>query len=333
VGPSALAQVLRPLTTAFLAADFPNLLVGLHVADDAAVYRLNDEQAIVQTLDFFAPVLDDPYLFGAVAAANAMSDVYAMGGDVLFALNIAAFPETLAPDVVAEIFRGGADKVREAGGVIAGGHSIYDPEPKYGLAVTGVVNPSRILTKGGARPGDRLYITKRLGTGVLSSSIKSGRIQERDLHQAIDSMLTLNRDAALAAREAGVSALTDITGFGLLGHADEIGRQSNVALTIDAASVPALDGALEAIRAGIRTGGSNRNEEFVGERVTLEAGVDPLLVELMYDPQTSGGLLASVSVERAVVFEQTCKRLGVDFWVIGTVAEGNGITIAARATG
>ncbi len=327
MGPAALAQVLRPLTTGSAAAAFPDLLVGLQVADDAAVYRLNDEQAIVQTLDFFAPVLDDPYLFGAVAAANAMSDVYAMGGDVLFALNIAAFPETLAPEIVSEIFRGGAEKVREAGGVIAGGHSIYDPEPKYGLAVTGVVHPNRILTKAGARPGDRLYITKRLGTGVLSSSIKGGRVEERNLKQAIESMLLLNRDAALAAREARVSALTDITGFGLLGHADEIARQSGVALVIEAAQVPALDGAMDAIRAGIRTGGSNRNEEYVAERVQTEAGVDREVVELMYDPQTSGGLLAALPAARANDFEQACNRLNVQFWAIGRVEAGSGIRI------
>ncbi len=327
MGPAALAQVLRPLTSDFRPEDFPNLLVGLQVADDAAVYRLNDEQAIVQTLDFFAPVLDDPYLFGAVAAANAMSDIYAMGGDVLFALNIAAFPETMAPEIVTEIFRGGADKVREAGGTIAGGHSIYDPELKYGLAVTGVVHPGKILTKAGAQPGDRLYITKRLGTGVLSSSIKGGRVEERNLKQAIDSMLMLNRDGALAARQAGASALTDITGFGLLGHADEIARQSGVALIIEAARVPALDGAIDAISAGVRTGGSYRNEEYVTERVEIDSSVCREVVELMYDPQTSGGLLASLRASRANEFEQACNRLRVQFWAIGRVEAGAGIRI------
>src|SRR5438105_2544614 len=202
MGPAALAQVLRPLTTAFAGVAAPDLLVGLALADDAAVYRLNDAQAIVQTLDFFAPVLDDPYLFGAVAAANAMSDVYAMGGEVLFALNVAAFPDTLDEEVIAEVFRGGAEKVREAGGVIAGGHSIYDAEPKYGLAVTGMVHPDRIFTKAGARPGDRLYLTKRLGTGVLCSRLKGGDVGEGDITQAIESMLQLNGPASRAARAA-----------------------------------------------------------------------------------------------------------------------------------
>src|SRR5438552_1887198 len=267
MGPTALAQVLRPLAATFATAPTPDLLVGLQVADDAAVYRLNDAQAIVQTLDFFAPVLDDPYLFGAVAAANALSDIYAMGGDVLFALNIAAFPDTLAEDVIAEIFRGGAEKVREAGGIIAGGHSIYDAEPKYGLAVTGSVHPDRILTKAGARPGDRLYLTKRLGTGVLCSRLKGGDVTEGDITQAIDSMLQLNAAGSRAAGEAGAHALTDVTGFGLLGHADEMARLSGVGLIVQASRVPVLDGAMQAIAAGVRTGGSNRNEEFVASRV------------------------------------------------------------------
>jgi selenide,water dikinase len=327
VGPAALAQVLRPLTTTFRAHEHPDLLVGLQIADDAAVYRLNEAQAIVQTLDFFAPVLDDPYLFGAVAAANAMSDIYAMGGDVLFALNIAAFPETLDAAIVAEIFRGGAEKVREAGGIIAGGHSVYDPEPKYGLAVTGTIHPGRILTKAAAKPGDRLYLTKRLGTGVLCSSIKDGRVAEADLQQAIDSMLMLNRSGWLAAREAGASALTDITGFGLLGHADEISRQSGVRLLLHANAIPALDGALEAISAGVRTGGSNRNEEYVSPRVQVGEGVTREIMELLYDPQTSGGLLVAIAADRAVAFEQACERLNAAYWSIGEVMSGGGIAV------
>ena len=327
MGPAALAQVLRPLTETFSAADFPNLLVGLQVADDAAVYRLNDDQAIVQTLDFFAPVLDDPYLFGAVAAANAMSDVYAMGGDILFALNIAAFPDSMDIAAITEIFRGGADKVREAGGVIAGGHSVYDPEPKYGLAVTGAVHPDRVLTKAGAHAGDRLYLTKRIGTGVLCSSIKDGKVAESDLKQATASMLQLNRGGSLAAREAGASALTDITGFGLLGHADEMARLSSVCLVIKAAGVPLLDGALDAVRAGVRTGGSNRNEEFVCDRVRVDPGVPREIVELLYDPQTSGGLLAAVPPERASTFEKACTRHGAGCWSIGHVVAGSGLVV------
>ncbi len=327
MGPGALAQVLRPLTAVFSDASAPDLLVGLQVADDAAVYRLNDAQAIVQTLDFFAPILDDPYLFGAVAATNAMSDVYAMGGDVLFALNIAAFPDTLPEAVVAEIFRGGAEKVREAGGVIAGGHSIYDTEPKYGLAVTGSVHPDRILTKAGAQAGDRLYLTKALGTGVLCSSLKDGKLAAADLDAAVASMLQLNRGASLAARTAGATALTDVTGFGLLGHADEVARASGVRLRIHAEAVPALPGALDTIRAGVRTGGSNRNEEYVALRVDLSADVSRELVELLYDPQTSGGLLATVPADRGAAFEAACAEHGVHCWLIGEVLNGAGLQV------
>jgi len=319
--------VLRPLTAAFAGVNAPDLLVGLQVADDAAVYRLNDAQAIVQTLDFFAPVLDDPYQFGAVAAANAMSDIYAMGGEVLFALNIAAFPETMPEEVVAEIFRGGAEKVREAGGVVAGGHSIYDPEPKYGLAVTGSVHPQRILTKGGARAGDRLYLTKALGTGVLCSSLKDGKLAAADLDAAVASMLQLNRGASLAARAADATALTDVTGFGLLGHADEVACASGVRLRILAEAVPALPGALEAIRAGVRTGGSNRNEAYVAARVDLASDLPRELVELLYDPQTSGGLLATLPADRAGDFEAACREQGVRCWQIGEALSGAGLQV------
>ncbi len=327
MGPGALAQVLRPLTAAFSGASAPDLLVGLQVADDAAVYRLNDAQAIVQTLDFFAPVLDDPYLFGAVAAANAMSDIYAMGADVLFALNIAAFPDSLPEDVVSEIFRGGAEKVREAGGVIAGGHSVYDPEPKYGLAVTGTVHPERILTKAGARAGDRLYLTKPLGTGVLCSSLKGGKVAAADLEEMTASMLQLNRGASLAARAAGATALTDVTGFGLLGHADELARASGVRLRLYAEAMPVLSGALAAIRDGVRTGGSNRNEEYVAPRVDLAADVPRELVELLYDPQTSGGLLAAVPAQRADEFEAACTANGARCWPVGDVLNGAGLQV------
>jgi len=327
VGPGALAQVLRPLASLFNPADTPDLLVGLQVADDAAVYRLNDAQAIVQTVDFFAPVVDDPYVYGAIAAANAMSDIYAMGGQVLFALNIAAFPDTLPAEAVSAIFRGGADKVKEAGAVIAGGHSVYDPEPKYGLAVTGVVHPDQLLTKAGARPGDRLYLTKRLGTGVLCSSLKAGEVTEADLAAATESMLQLNRGASLAAIKAGARAATDITGFGLLGHAREVAEHSHVRLVLNAHAIPALPGALAAIRTGVRTGGSNRNEEYVAPFVDQDGTVEREVMELLYDPQTSGGLLVAVAPQRSGAFEQACDEQGVACWSIGAVEQGHGIQV------
>src|SRR5690348_4051274 len=225
MGPEALAQVLRPLTYQTAPLD---LLVGLHAIDDAAVYRLNDQQAVISTADFFPPVVDDPYAFGAIAAANAMSDVYAMGGQVLMAINQVAWPDHLEAAVLSEILRGGMDSVARAGGVIAGGHTVTDKEPKYGLAVTGIVHPERILAKGGARPGDLLIISKPLGTGLITTAHKRDLVQENDLQAAIQSMMQLNRKASEALVRAGteVHAVTDITGFGLLGHAWEMASQS-----------------------------------------------------------------------------------------------------------
>lgn len=293
------------------------------------MYQLDDRLAIVQTVDFFAPIVDDPYTYGAIAAANALSDIYAMGGEVLFALNIAAFPDTLPLDVVAAIFRGGSDKVREAGGTIAGGHSVYDAEPKYGLAVTGRIDPRHVLTKSGARPGDVLYLTKPIGTGVLCSWLKQGRIDETEMQEAIAGMLRLNRDGALAARETGAHALTDITGFGLLGHADEMARASGVRMVIAASAIPLLPLALDAVRAGVRTGGSNRNEEYLAPRVHVAAGVTRELMELLYDPQTSGPLLAAVPPERVSDFEAACRQRGQPCWRIGEVVAGEGIEVVA----
>src|SRR5256886_14215151 len=225
MGPEALAQVLRQLTKHEAP---PELLVGLHTADDAAVYRVNDTQAVISTADFFPPVVDDPYVFGAIAAANALSDVFAMGGQVLMAINLVAWPDNLDYAILSEILRGGADIVAQAGGVIAGGHTVTDKESKYGLAVTGMVHPQRILTKGGAQPGDLLILSKPLGTGLITTAHKRQEVAESDLHAAIASMMQLNRKASQALLEAGagVHAVTDITGFGLLGHAWEMAAQS-----------------------------------------------------------------------------------------------------------
>ncbi len=219
MGPEALAQVLRPLTIQAVPAE---LLVGINAADDAAVYRVNDAQAVISTADFFPPVVDDPYAFGAIAAANALSDVYAMGGQVLMAINLVAWPDDLDYAILSEILQGGADIVAQAGGVIAGGHTVTDKEPKYGLAVTGMVHPQRILTKGGAQPGDLLILSKPLGTGLITTAHKRQEVAESDLHAAITSMMQLNRKASQALLEPGASvhAVTDITGFGLLGLGD-----------------------------------------------------------------------------------------------------------------
>ena len=259
MGPAALAQVLRPLTL----SSHPDLIVGLQTSDDAAVYRLAPDLAIVQTVDFFTPIVDDPWTFGAIAAANSMSDVYAMGGKVLFALNVAAFPETLSEQTISAIFAGAAAKVEEAGAVIAGGHTITDNEPKFGLAVTGSVHPDRVWTKSGARPGDRLFLAKAIGTGIVATALKQRAARDEDVAAASDSMMTLSRNAAEAARVAGgVHAATDITGFGLLGHASELAEKSGVRLRISASATPLLPGVLDYAAAGHLAAGLDRNRAY-----------------------------------------------------------------------
>ena len=247
--------------------------------------------------------MDDPWQYGAIAAANAMSDVYAMGGEVVLALNIAAFPEDLPPEIAAEIIRGGAEKVAEAGGAVAGGHTIWDDEPKFGLSVLGLVNPSRLLRKAGLRPGDRLYLTKPLGTGVILSSTGSGRGEAAWLDAAIDSMLRLNRHAAHLAAAHRLRAATDVTGFGLGGHLWEMVERSGVAATIEAAALPLLPGARESAAMDAHTGGEGRNRDWVGDNLTVAPGVTPELAALAFDPQTSGGLLLACSPRKAKALE------------------------------
>jgi selenide,water dikinase len=317
--------VLRPIKQTFDPARFPDLLIGLAGPDDAAVYRLTDDLAIVQTVDFFPPVVDDPYQFGAIAAANAMSDVYAMGGEVLMALNIAAFPQDLDPEILAEIFRGGAEKVAEAGGVIAGGHTIYDVEPKYGLAVTGIVNPREVIAKGGAQPGDALVLTKPLGTGIVLTAARVGADAAAHAAASIESMLALNRHASHLAREAGAHAMTDITGFGLLGHAREMAEASGTRFVIDAARVPALPGALLYALEGHLTGGASRNREGLAGHVEIAGGVAEATEHLLFDAQTSGGLLVALPPASA---EAMVARLHADRLpgaIIGRVEAGTGV--------
>jgi len=270
------------------------VLVGRETFDDAGVFRLSDDLALVQTVDFFAPIVDDPYEFGQVAAANALSDVYAMGGEPLTALSIVCFPTgTLPIEVLTEILRGGQDKVHEAGATVIGGHSIIDEELKYGLSVTGRVHPDRILTNAGARPGDVLVLTKPLGTGFVTTALKRGSVTQDVAAPTIASMRALNRDASRQAVALGAKCATDVTGFGLLGHAHHIARGSNVSLRIEAALLPVLPGALEAWRAGATPGGAERNDAFVRE-FTEWGSVEPFHEALVIDPQTSGGLLISL---------------------------------------
>jgi len=316
--------VLSPLAGLFDPTGHASVLVGMGVADDAAVYRINAKTAVVATLDFFAPVVDDPYTYGAIAAANAMSDVYAMGGEVVLALNIAAFPEDLPVEVQTAVLRGGAEKVREAGGVIAGGHTVWDQEPKYGLSVLGLVHPRRILSKAGLRPGDALYLTKPLGTGTILSAQRQGKAQAAWVEAAAESMLRLNRHASHLAREAGLSAATDITGFGLLGHLWEMASRSGVSVEVEAGAVPLLPGAPECSRMGVHTGGEGRNRDWVGDNVRFATGVDPDVAALLFDPQTSGGLLLAASPRKAKRLEAAFARDATELWRIGSATAGSG---------
>lgn len=329
MGPGALAQVLRQSTLSSYA--HPQLLVGLQTSDDAAVFRFSDSQALVQTVDFFAPVVDDPFTYGAIAAANSVSDIYAMGADVLFGLNVAAFPDDLPGSILAEIFRGGADTMARAGGVIAGGHTVTDPEPKYGLCVTGTVHPDRFLTKAGATVGDRLYLTKPLGTGAITTAMKKQAASPEAEHAAIESMLRINRQASELARGVGVNACTDITGFGLLGHGLEMASKSGVRLEISGDLVPLLPGARECAEAGFLPGGLGRNREHFtstdGGRATVAARVDPILDALMFDPETSGPLLLSVDGANGESLEKAFADAGAPLWEIGRVSAGSGIEL------
>ncbi len=316
--------MLSPLTGLFEQEHNAALLMGLGVADDAAVYRISAKTAVVATLDFFAPVVDDPFTYGAIAAANAMSDVYAMGGEVVLALNIAAFPEDLPVAIQTEILRGGATKVAEAGGVIAGGHTIWDKEPKYGLSVLGLVHPRRIFSKGGLRAGDILYLTKPLGTGTILSAAKArGEGVDDSAGAAIASMLRLNRHAAHLAAAAGVRGATDVTGFGFLGHLWEMASRSGVAVEIAAAAVPLLPGAMECSADGFHTGGESRNREWVGTHVSFAPGVNADVAALLFDPQTSGGLLIGCSPRRAEAMEAAFARDNEPLWRIGRVRRGD----------
>jgi selenide,water dikinase len=300
-----------------------NLLVGLGRADDAAVYRLTADLAIVQTVDFFPPVVDDAWTWGAVAAVNAMSDVYAMGGEVLFALAVAGFPRDFDKKLIAEVFRGGAEKVAEAGGVIAGGHTVVDPEPKYGLCVTGRVHPDRVLVKGGLRAGDRLVLSKPLGTGVITTAAKDDAASPDVVQGAVRSMLRLNRVAARVAREHGVVGATDITGFGLLGHAAEMIEASGAGIELSASRLPLLPGALALAEAGRFSGGMKRNrrhlDEVFGARLSIDPTLPMPLVGLLTESETSGGLLLSVAPTRAAGVLDGFRAAGEEAWEVGEV--------------
>ena len=325
LGADLLAEALAGLGAEAAPAE---LVAGLAPPDDGAAYVVAPDLAIIGTLDFFPPLVDDPTTYGEIAAANALSDVFAMGGRVLFALSIAAFPEDLPRDVLAAVFEGAAAKVREAGGTLAGGHTIRDPEPKYGLAVVGAAHPDRLLRKGGARPGDVLLLTKRLGTGLLVSGRRQGRTSEADFDSAVDQMRALNRAASEALVGAGVRAATDVTGFGLLGHGLEMARASGARFVFEAATLPALDGALALAAAGVETGGATHNGRFVAGSLTVGDGVPAELVTLAHDPQTSGGLLAAIPADAVEGLEAALDVRSVEHWRIGRVEVGEAVALA-----
>ena len=304
-----------------------NVLVGFDKADDAGVYRLSPTLALVQTVDFFTPIVDDPYLYGEIAAANSLSDVYAMGGKPLSALSIVAFPEKGDFEILEQILQGGFAKMQEAQCVVIGGHSIRDEEIKFGYAVTGTIHPLHLWTNGGAKPGDALILTKRLGTGVISTALKRGSAPEQWVAEAVESMRTLNRQACQIAlhisEETGhsVHGATDITGFGLLGHAREMALASNVTIEMDHTRIEALAGALDSIRQGAIPAGLKNNQEFASCSVSMAASVPSEMETLLYDPQTSGGLLIAMAAAHAPALESALRAAGIPARIIGRVLE------------
>jgi selenide,water dikinase len=313
--------VLRPLQHLFDPADAPNLLVGLGVPDDAAAYRLDDERALIFTTDFFTPVVDDPYAYGAIAAANALSDVYAMGGTPILALNLVAFPPDLPPHILSEVLRGGAEKVREAGAVLGGGHTIQDKEPKYGLAVIGLAHPDRLMTKAGAKPGDVLIITKPLGTGTITTATKRDQVETAHLEGATRWMSMLNRAGAEAGNTSSAHGMTDITGFGFIGHASEVANASNVTLHIHFDQVPLMDGARQYAEQWIFPGGTFNNKAAFEGQVSFAEEVREEERMLLFDAQTSGGLLIALPEDQLGKFEIEMQQRGAAWWRIGHAAE------------
>ena len=318
---------MRPIQNFFDPADYPDLLVGLGEPDDAAVWRLEEGRALVATTDFFTPVVDNPYDFGAIAAANALSDVYAMGGKPFLALNVAAIPLDLPAEVVGEILRGGAEKARQAGGVIAGGHTIQDKEPKYGLMVLGFVDPEHMLTKGGARPGDVLVLNKPLGFGTTTTALKQGRADPTDVSEVVGWMKKLNAIAASLALEFGLQGGTDITGYGLLGHALEMAQASGVGLRFALEKIPFTRGARRYADEFIFPGGSSDNREYYRSQVTFDPAIDEPYQMLLFDAQTSGGLLLAVPPERLEALLARAAQVGEVLWVVGEAFAGQDIVV------
>ena len=299
-----------------------NLLVGVETSDDAAIYKVNDELALIQTLDFFTPVVDDPYLFGQIAAANSLSDVYAMGGEPRTALNIVGFPSCLDPKILGRILEGGASKVLEAGAILAGGHSIQDDEPKYGLSVTGFVNPNKIFKNYGSQPGDVIIITKQVGSGLINTAIKAEMAEKSQIDEVVTVMTSINKKAKEVIENYPISACTDITGFGLAGHAMEMAASSKVTFEIDVNKVPYIDGALEMAKMGLVPAGTYNNKDYISGDVE-SINIEECYLDLMYDPQTSGGLLITLAESEVenIMKDFENKNMDTKVAVIGRVLE------------
>ena len=296
-----------------------NLLVGLDTADDAAVYKLNDDMALIQTLDFFTPMVDDPYVFGQIAASNSLSDVYAMGGKPLVAMNIVCFPSCHDMDVLAEILKGGFDKVKESGALLVGGHTVDDKEPKYGLSVSGIVSPNKVLSNATAKPGDKLIITKPIGVGVLNTAMKVGMVEQHIADKVIEIMIHLNKYAAMSFEKFDVNSVTDITGFGLLGHTLEMAKASEVSIEIESKHVPIIEGAIEMAQMGIIPAGMYKNMHYVSKDVEVVGNIEVAVQDILYDPQTSGGLLIAVNPEDVEEIMKELETLSLPCGVIGEV--------------
>jgi selenide,water dikinase len=319
--------VLRPIGNLFAPADYPDLLVGIEHPDDAAIWRIDDTRSLVVTTDFFTPVVDDPYDYGAIAAANSLSDVYAMGGNPFLALNVAAFPPQLPPEFTGQIILGGAEKAKEAGVVIAGGHTIQDNEPKYGLIAVGFVEPSATMIKGEARPGDLLVLSKPLGFGTTTTAIKAGKAAPEDIEEVVKWMKALNREAAQLGVEFGVRCATDITGFSLLGHAWEIAEASGVGLRFDWENIPFTSGAFKYASEFIFPGGASDNRLYFNTHVNFKRDLLEEAQLLLFDPQTSGGLLLAVPSGKLGALLTRADEIGQAMWVVGEVVQGDHIEV------
>ena len=320
IGPEVLASVLSQLPKNE-SDKLGNLLVGLETSDDAAVYKLNDEMALIQTLDFFTPMVDDPYVFGQIAASNSLSDVYAMGGKPTVAMNIVCFPSCHDMNVLSEILKGGMDKVKESGALLVGGHTVDDKEPKYGLSVSGIVHPDKVLSNATCKVGDKLVLTKPIGVGILNTAMKEGLVDEETSKIVVETMVHLNKYAAMSFDNIEVNSVTDVTGFGLLGHALEMAKASEVTIEIEANEVPIINGAIDMARMGIIPAGMYRNKEYIGKDVILE-GIEEAMEDILHDPQTSGGLLVSVRADLADKLVEDMKKNGsIEAKIIGNVID------------